>query len=168
MNIVLTNDDGFSSEGIIALKNALSKNHTVFVFAPDRNRSAISHGITMFNTLDIYEQDKNVWSCSGTPADCAILALKSGFLSVQPDLLISGINKGPNLGTDIVYSGTCAASREAVIDGFPSISVSLDYIKGALSSASSFSQKACERDFNLILQPASFLYIKSHHSRYLS
>ena len=130
MNILLSNDDGYSAPGINILREELLKKHRVFLIAPDRNRSAISHGITMFNGLSIRQHEKDVWSCSGTPADCVVLALKSGFLEEKIDLVISGINAGPNLGTDIIYSGTCAASREAVLAGCPSIALSLDVREG--------------------------------------
>ena len=130
MNILLSNDDGYSAPGINVLRDVLLKKHRIFLIAPDRNRSAISHGITMFNGLVLHQYEKDLWSCSGTPADCVVLALKSGFINEKIDLVISGINAGPNLGTDIIYSGTCAASREAVLAGCPSIALSLDVKEG--------------------------------------
>ena len=132
MNLLLTNDDGYEAQGINVLAETLSEKHNVFIIAPDGNRSAISHGITMFSKLNLKKIRENVWSCSGKPADCVIVALKSNFLPVKIDAVISGINHGANLGTDIVYSGTCAASREAVLDGIPALAVSLEYADGKI------------------------------------
>ncbi len=132
MNILLTNDDGYEARGINVLAERLSKDHRVYVIAPDGNRSAISHGITMYKPLRLRKVRENVWACSGKPADCSIVGIKSGFLPVRVDAVVSGINHGANLGTDVVYSGTCASAREAVLDGVPSVAVSLDFVDGRL------------------------------------
>ena len=126
MNLLLTNDDGFDSVGIKVLANRLSKEHNVFIVAPSSNRSAVSHCITMFHPLTIKKEGENVWSCSGYPSDCVVTALKSSLLDKKIDAVISGINIGSNLGTDIVYSGTCAAARQGVFYGVPSIALSLE------------------------------------------
>ena len=76
--------------------------------------------------------EKNIWTCSGTPVDCIITALKSDILPIRPDGIVSGINHGANLGSDIVYSGTCAAAREGVMEGIPSVAFSLEYVDGKL------------------------------------
>ncbi len=132
MNILLTNDDGYKAEGINVLFDFLSRRHNVFMIAPDGNRSAISHGITMFSPLRLKKIRENVWSCSGKPADCSIVGIKSSFLPVKIDAVVSGINHGANLGTDVIYSGTCGAAREAVLDGVPSVAASLDFVGGRL------------------------------------
>jgi 5'-nucleotidase len=126
MNIVLTNDDGISCEGLVKLAGALrgETSHRVFVIAPDANRSGVSHAISLGGPLRVVSQGEDTWVCSGTPADCVIVATLGG-LSVKPDLVISGINAGPNLGTDIVYSGTAAAARQAALHGIPAIALSL-------------------------------------------
>ena len=126
MNLLLTNDDGYSAIGINVLLDYLSKKHNVFVVAPEGNRSAVSHCITMHKNLVVKQYDKNVWSCSGSPVDCVVTALKSSLLPTKIDAVISGINAGANIGTDILYSGTCAAAREGVLHEIPSVAFSLD------------------------------------------
>jgi len=125
MNILLTNDDGVKSPGLHALKLALSRDHDVWVLAPDGERSGTSHRITLKGAIQRMKVQDRTYSCSGSPADCVILGLLGG-LPVKPDLVVSGINLGPNIGTDVVYSGTAAAARQAALMGLPSIAVSLD------------------------------------------
>ena len=126
MNLLLTNDDGYSAIGLNVLLDYLSKKHNVFVVAPEGNRSAVSHCITMHKNLVVKQYDKNVWSCSGSPVDCVVTVLKSSLLPTKIDAVISGINAGANIGTDILYSGTCAAAREGVLHEIPSVAFSLD------------------------------------------
>jgi 5'-nucleotidase len=123
MRILVTNDDGIEADGIAALSFALSREHEVWVLAPDRERSGVSHGLSLGTPRRIREVGERSYSCSGTPADCVVLAML-GALGPKPDVVVSGINRGPNMGTDIVYSGTCAAAREAVLSGIPGIAVS--------------------------------------------
>ena len=127
MRILVTNDDGVESPGIIAVAEALRALGDVTVVAPDGDRSAISHRITFGSAVEISPvQDREVptFSCSGTPADCVVLGAYEVCGKV-PELLVSGINLGANLGDDINYSGTVAAAIEASIIGIPSIAVSL-------------------------------------------
>ena len=124
MKILLTNDDGVHAEGLLALAKYLEKNHDVWVVAPDRNRSGVSHGITMGEPLKICQLAEKRFSCSGVPVDCTFNGI-NGILQENPDVVISGINKGPNLGTDIVFSGTAAAARQASFYDIPGIAVSL-------------------------------------------
>ncbi|MDR2096155.1 MAG: 5'/3'-nucleotidase SurE [Treponema sp.] len=127
MNILLTNDDGIESAGIQRLAAALRDEgkHTIYMLAPDGNRSGVSHSISfLYAPVRIREHSLNTWSCSGNPADCAMIAVLGGF-PVKPDIILSGINRGANLGTDIVYSGTAAAARQAVLQGVPAIAFSL-------------------------------------------
>ena len=127
MNILLTNDDGIEAKGLQVLAARLEKDgHTVYVVAPDSNRSAVSHHITMYNVNTLKAAGKNRWACSGYPSDCVCIGLKSDLFYVKFDLVISGINEGGNMGTDIIYSGTCAAARQAVLDGLPGIALSVD------------------------------------------
>lgn len=127
MNILLTNDDGIQAKGINVLAARLEKDgHSVYVIAPSSNRSAVSHHITMYNKNVLNEDSKNRWACSGYPSDCVCIGLKSDLLDIKFDLVISGINEGANMGTDIIYSGTCGAARQAVLDGVPAIALSVD------------------------------------------
>jgi len=127
MNIFLTNDDGVDADGIRKLAQALRKKteHRVVVIAPDGNRSGTSNAVSLFHTpVKLFEVEKDIWSCSGHPADCVILALL-GALPLKPDLFLSGINRGENLGTDLIYSGTAAAARQASFMGVPAVALSL-------------------------------------------
>lgn len=127
-NILITNDDGINGEGLVALEKSLSEVANVFVLAPDSNRSAVSSHLNMNVALKFVECGKNRLSCSGSPVDCVIAALKSDLFEegLKFDAIFSGINKGANLGTDVVYSGTCAAARQAVLYKVPGIAVSLE------------------------------------------
>lgn len=140
MKILLTNDDGISSPGIsLFAKSLRNAGHRVFTVAPDTNRSGCSHSIMfLHNPLKLTEIDEDTWSCSGTPVDCVITALLGGIHEIciategsslnmerAPDLVLSGINAGANLGTDIIYSGTAAAARQGSIFGIPSVALSL-------------------------------------------
>ncbi len=124
MRILLTNDDGFDSPGIKALGETLSQ-HEVWIVAPDRERSAQSHSITVTEPIRCRKLGERQFACSGTPADCTIVGVL-GVLDEPPDVIVSGINIGPNLGTDIVFSGTVAAARQAAFMGIPGIAVSIN------------------------------------------
>src|SRR5579872_1726376 len=127
MRILVTNDDGVESPGIINVAEALRELGDVIVVAPDGDRSAISHRVTFRDPVEIvpvHERNIPTYSCSGTPADCVILGAYEVY-DAFPDLLVSGINCGANLGDDINYSGTVAAAIEGSIIGIPSIAVSL-------------------------------------------
>ena len=125
VTILITNDDGISSPGLKALHTAFSKEHDVWVLAPDGERSGFSNCITISEPIRCTEIDDQWFASTGTPADCVILATR-GAIPVTPDLVISGINIGPNLGSDIIYSGTCAGARQAVYREIPGIAVSLN------------------------------------------
>jgi 5'-nucleotidase len=129
LKILITNDDGISSPGLFAIKQAMEACGEVAVIAPDRNCSAIGRGITIGRSLSVKEiafPDGGVgFSVDGTPVDCVRLAAL-GFLDWQPDMVVSGINLGPNLGDDITYSGTVAAAFEGVMLGIPAIAVSIE------------------------------------------
>jgi len=140
MRILLTNDDGIASPGIKLLAKVLrSSGHRVFLVAPDINRSGSSHAIEFLNDpLKLSEVEEDTWSCSGTPVDCVITALLGGIPEIcistettalnmerAPDLVLSGINAGANLGTDIIYSGTASAARQGSFFSIPSVALSL-------------------------------------------
>ena len=131
MKILIANDDGIAAIGIKALMEVLGKEHEVYVVAPDRERSAAGHSLTLHTPLRVEELEpkfgaKRVWVTTGTPGDCVKMAL-SAILEEheKPDVVISGINHGPNLGVDILYSGTVSCAMEGAMLGYPSIAVSL-------------------------------------------
>ncbi|HRF70596.1 MAG TPA: 5'/3'-nucleotidase SurE [Candidatus Pelethenecus sp.] len=129
MNILVVNDDGVFSEGIKILATKLKRFGNVTVCGPDQGRSASSHSIVLHHTLSfefIKEEDEVKWyKTSGMPADCTRLCL--GLLDTDFDIVLSGVNNGLNLGTDIIYSGTVSAAREAHIEGVPAIAISTDF-----------------------------------------
>jgi len=147
MRILLTNDDGIDCEGIKHLESALNETgrHEVYVVAPDGNRSGVSHSITLRGPIRLVKRSARAWACSGTPADCAIVAALGG-LPFKPDLVVSGINVGPNIGTDLVYSGTAAAARQAALHGIPAIAFSLAAHEGpwAWEAAARFAAERIE------------------------
>ena len=135
MKILISNDDGILANGIHALMEALSPCHDVYVVAPDRERSAAGHSLTLHTPLRVEEVDakygaKRCWITTGTPGDCVKLAINA-ILSEEekPDLVISGINHGPNLGADILYSGTVSCAMEGAMMGYQSIATSLASMK---------------------------------------
>ena len=124
MIILLSNDDGIQSEGLTALEASLSPLGELFTVAPDRAQSSMSHALTLHRPLRVHELGQRRLAVDGTPVDCVKLAL-SGLMPARPNLVVSGINKGPNLGDDIIYSGTVSAAIEAALLGIPAIAVSL-------------------------------------------
>ena len=118
----MTNDDGIDADGLQCIFEILRKKADCFVVAPDQGRSCCSHSVTNGASLDISSRTKNQWAVSGSPADCIRVGLV--VLKLTPDLVISGINHGGNLGVDILYSGTAAGAREASLLGIPSIAIS--------------------------------------------
>lgn len=126
MNILISNDDGIDSPGIKAIYSRLVKdNHNVYIVAPDSNRSAVSNHITMITDCELVRIKDNIYSHSGFPADCIFTSIQSSLFS-KIDLVIAGINIGGNMSTDIIYSGTCAVARQAVLFGIPAIALSVE------------------------------------------
>lgn len=123
--ILVSNDDGVRSEGIHALADALRPLGTVYVVAPDRERSAAGHSLTLTHPLRVEKTGERVYAVDGTPTDCVNLAVNGILRGRKIALLASGINKGANMGDDITYSGTVSAAFEGTILGIPSIAVSL-------------------------------------------
>ncbi len=124
MKILITNDDGFHAPGINCLAEALAEIGEVAVVAPDRERSASSHALTLHHPLRAEMVAPGRFSVDGTPTDCVNLGIHS-LIGFHPDLVISGINRGANLGDDVTYSGTVAAALEATLMGIPAFAVSL-------------------------------------------
>jgi 5'-nucleotidase len=131
MKLLISNDDGISALGIRTLANTLAQaGHDVTVVCPDRERSATGHGLTLHQPIraevveSVFHPAINAWACDGTPSDCVKLALWA-LLESPPDLVLSGINQGANLGTEILYSGTVSAAMEGMIEGIPSVAFSL-------------------------------------------
>src|SRR5208283_4542038 len=122
--ILVTNDDGIQSPGIKALAKALQSVGEVYVLAPDREMSAVGHSLTLRHPLRADRIDSHTVAISGTPTDCVMMGVL-GFLKTKPDLVASGINRGPNLGDDITYSGTVSAAIEGTLLGIPSFAISL-------------------------------------------
>ena len=129
MRALLTNDDGLSSPGLLALARAMRSAADTFVVAPEHERSAASHAITLHKPLRVVRTtlgDTGVpaWATNGTPADCVVLAVLD-LLGTPPDVVVSGINAGANLGMDLIYSGTVSGAVEASLFGIPAIAISV-------------------------------------------
>jgi len=124
LRLLLTNDDGIRAAGLAALERTLAGLGEIDVVAPDRERSAAGHSLTIEHPLRAIHHDPHHWSVTGTPTDAVLLAIET-LLPQRPDWVISGINHGPNMGEDVTYSGTVAAAMEGCILGVPAIAVSL-------------------------------------------
>lgn len=132
MNILITNDDGIYADGIIELAKAISKIANVYVVAPESQKSATGHAITIHSPIMVHKIDmgENIksYAISGTPADCVKVGIEGLFKDINIDLVLSGINNGSNLGTDVIYSGTVSAALEGFILNKPSIAISYDEV----------------------------------------
>ena len=125
MKILVSNDDGYQSPGLLALVAALESIAEVAVVAPDRDRSGASNSLTLDMPLRAIRTERGSIRVNGTPTDCVHLAI-TGLLEREPDLVVAGINHGPNLGDDVIYSGTVAAATEGRFLGLPAIALSMD------------------------------------------
>ncbi len=139
MKLLLTNDDGVQSLGLHILADVLKDLGTVYIAAPSREQSGVSHCITAHVPLRAHPVDfaaagEYAWAIDGTPADCVKLAMEK-LLPQKPDLVISGINRGANLGTDVIYSGTVAGAMEGYLHGFPAIAMSATGIRRGVGQA---------------------------------
>jgi len=130
VRILLSNDDGIASEGLRTLYDSLSPLGEITVFAPDREQSAVGHSLSLHRPLRVQSMGNNWFAVDGTPTDCINLALNGFFKDQRPNIVLSGINKGGNLGDDITYSGTVAAAMEATLLGIPSAAISLAHKNG--------------------------------------
>ncbi len=147
MRILISNDDGIASEGIRALHDELAKFAEVYVVAPDREQSATSHSITLQRPLRIRPINHRWYEVDGTPTDCVYVGINHLLKNERPDVVVSGINHGPNVGNDILYSGTVAAAMEGAQLGIPALAFSLakgvDFKPGA-KFAAELTRKAVE------------------------
>lgn len=130
MRILLSNDDGYFAPGLAALARALSEVADVVVVAPERNRSGASNSLTLDRPLSLRQAANGFYYVNGTPTDCVHLAV-TGMLDQMPDMIVSGVNLGANMGDDTLYSGTVAAATEGFLLGIPSIAVSLTSFEGS-------------------------------------
>ncbi|AOT68114.1 5'/3'-nucleotidase SurE [Geosporobacter ferrireducens] len=164
MKILITNDDGIFAEGILKLACSLEKIAKIFIVAPDRQRSATGHAITMHEPIraskvKLLDRNFEAWSVSGTPTDCVKLGIEV-LLRERPDLIFSGINSGANLGTDVLYSGTVSAAIEGAILGFPSAAVSLaDFSELDYDYAAEFSLTLAKKMMENKLPPDTLLNV---------
>ncbi len=144
--ILLTNDDGFRSKGLAALEKALKPFADILIVAPSAEQSAMSHSLSLRKPLKCEELSPSKFAIGGTPTDCVNLAVNFILKGDRPDLLISGINHGPNLGDDIHYSGTVSAALEGGLFGIPSIAVSAVPVSGhfEFSAAAAFAREMAE------------------------
>ena len=134
MRILLTNDDGIASPGLHALEAALAPSHEVWVVAPESEKSGGSHSITIHDSIRARKAGERRFACRGTPADCVMVAVL-GLVPGDIDIIISGINPGHNLGTDILYSGTAAGARQGALMDVPSVALSVGAPRAALDFA---------------------------------
>ena len=153
MKILVSNDDGYLAPGIVALADALRPIADVVVVAPDSNRSGSSNSLTLDRPLSVHRAENGFYFVNGTPSDCVHVALTGG-LSFRPDLIVSGINQGQNMGDDTLYSGTVAAATEGFLFGIPAIAFS-QVEKGwaHIDSAARIAREFVERDFGMLQQP---------------
>lgn len=164
MEVLITNDDGIFAEGLDALVKAIRKIGRVTVVAPEEERSAAGHSLTFFKPLRVRavkddHKGFRMFATTGTPSDCVLLALYD-IMPRKPDLVISGINRGANMGDDITYSGTVSAAMEGVIHGIPSFSISLAaYQKCNYSVAAKFSAQLARMMSKMKLPPYTLLNV---------
>jgi 5'-nucleotidase len=125
VKVLISNDDGINALGLTTLATSLRRDHTVFIVAPAHEQSASSHSLTLRHPLSVEKVGEDSFAVDGTPADCVNLAV-NGILKTRPDLVVSGINHGANLGDDVFYSGTVSAAVEAMLLDIPSVAVSFE------------------------------------------
>lgn len=153
MRILISNDDGYLAPGIIALAEALAPIAEIVVVAPDSNRSASSNSLTLERPLFVIRAQDNIYHVNGTPSDCVHIAL-TGLLPWKPDMVVSGINQGQNMGDDTLYSGTVAAATEGYLFGIPSFAFSqVDKGWGEVKAAARYAREIVERSFDDMTRP---------------
>lgn len=161
MLILVTNDDGIHSPGLVALAERLTALGRVVVVAPDRERSAVGHSLTLHSPLRAEEIRSGYFAVDGTPTDCVNLGIH-GLLKERPALVVSGINKGANMGDDITYSGTVSAAMEATLMGVPAFAVSLagtSFTAADFSVGAEFSLRLARMVMQQNLPPDTFLNV---------
>ncbi len=145
MKILLTNDDGINAKGLTTLRESIKEIADVIVVAPETEQSAVGHAITLSDPLRVREVDRNGefigYAVNGTPADCVKIAVRA-ILKDPPDMIVSGINLGANIATNVIYSGTVSAATEGTILGIPSIAISLaTFVNPDFSFAANFAKR---------------------------
>jgi 5'-nucleotidase len=164
MKILLTNDDGIHARGIHALINELNSLAEIYVVSPDRERSGTGHSITVYEPIKVKPMElagaKCSWTVGGTPVDCVKLAL-ARLIKENIDLVVSGINHGSNMGTDVLYSGTVSAAAEGVILGCPALAVSLDSmeINADFNHTAKFTRRVIEKVMEMKLSRETLLNV---------
>jgi len=160
LNILLTNDDGIHAPGIRALYNVLQEaGHNLWLIAPDRERSAASHSLTIRNEIRVNKIGEQEYAVSGTPVDCVVIALQK-LITKPVDLVISGINAGQNMGEDIHYSGTVAAAKEAAFFGFKAIAISINsYRDQIFETAAVWMKQFLDKDIISVIEGPTVLNI---------
>ena len=153
MRILVSNDDGYLAPGVNALAEALAPIAEIVVVCPDSNRSASSNSLTLGRPISVSRSDNGFYYCNGTPSDCVHIGL-TGILSWKPDLIVSGINQGQNMGDDTLYSGTVAAATEGFLFGIPAIAFSqVEKGWGELDSAARIARETVERVYETMPKP---------------
>lgn len=165
MAILVSNDDGYSASGLRVLADELRQLDEVWVVAPDRDQSGVSHSVTLQRPLRIDEVAPRVFAVDGTPTDCVNLAI-NGILPERPRMVVSGINHGANLGDDVTYSGTVSAAMEATLLGVPAIAVSQVYrnrTQPEFAFAAQFARRLASRLLEKPLPPDTLLNVNVPH-----
>lgn len=153
MRILISNDDGYLAPGIVALADALTPIADIVVVAPDSNRSGSSNSLTLDRPLSVHRAENGFYFVDGTPSDCVHVAL-TGMLSYKPDMVVSGINQGQNMGDDTLYSGTVAAATEGYLFGIPAIAFSqVEKDWTHLNAAAKVARELVERRFDALQKP---------------
>lgn len=153
MKILISNDDGYLAPGIIALAEAMASIAEIVVVAPDSNRSGASNSLTLDRPLSVIRAENGFYVVNGTPSDCVHVAL-TGLLAEKPDLVVSGINQGQNMGDDTIYSGTVAAATEGYLFGIPSIAFSqVDKGWSEIKAAAQVARDIVLRRFDALQKP---------------
>lgn len=153
MKILISNDDGYLAPGIIALAEAMASIADITVVAPDSNRSGASNSLTLDRPLSVTQSANGFYVVNGTPSDCVHVAL-TGLLAERPDLVVSGINQGQNMGDDTIYSGTVAAATEGYLFGIPSIAFSqVDKGWAEIEAAAKVARDIVLRRFDALQKP---------------
>jgi 5'-nucleotidase len=153
MKILVSNDDGYLAPGVVALSEALAPLGEITVVSPERNQSGSSNSLTLSSPLSVYRAQNGFYFVNGTPSDCVHIAL-TGILSSRPDLIVSGINQGQNMGDDTLYSGTVAAATEGYLFGIPAIAFSqVDYGWAHLDTAARVAKEVVLRYFDTLQKP---------------
>lgn len=166
MRILLSNDDGYFAPGLACLAEVLSEIAEIIVVAPERDRSGSSNSLTLDRPLSLHKSHNGFYYVNGTPTDCVHLAV-TGMLDVMPDMIVSGVNSGANMGDDTIYSGTVAAATEGFLLGIPSLAVSLvDASSGNYLTAARVAADMVMRCKNSVLQCPVLLNINVPNVEY--